>query len=501
MKISKLHSFTSIKSLFLYAFIKNYKKNQKRNKLMGRRGKPKILKDVTITGLADKGRAVGRYDEKVVFVEKAVPGDVVDVRVMKKKSGYDIGTAIEYHTVSPDRIEPFCKHFEDCGGCSWQNLAYPTQLFHKENTVKNAMTRIGKIEVGEMLPILPAVETTYYRNKMEYTFSNKRWLSEKEIESEAEFANRKALGFHKPGGFNKIIDINHCFLQGEPSNAIRNGLRDFAIEHDYSFYDVRAQKGFLRNLLMRITTTGEVMVILSVFENDEAAIKHLLDYLQETFPSITSLFYVVNSKRNDFILDLDFHLYSGKDFITENLGDVTFKIGPKSFFQTNSRQAVALYDKIVDFADMQGTENVYDLYTGIGSIALYVAQKCRHVVGIEEIEAAIKDANVNAELNKIENTTFYAGDVKDILTDDFADKHGKPDIVITDPPRAGMHPKVVDILLELAAPKIIYVSCNPATQARDLNLMKDEYRVAKMQPVDMFPHTYHIENIALLELI
>ena len=467
---------------------------------MGRSRKPKILREVVITGIGDKGRAVGRHNEKVVFVEGAVPGDVVDVRVMKKKSGYDIGTTIHIHKRSEDWIEPFCKHFEDCGGCSWQNLSYPVQLFHKNATVVNAMQRIGKLEVEEFLPILPAESSTYYRNKMEYTFSNKRWLSDKEISSGEEFNHRKALGFHKPGGFNKIVDINHCFLQPDPSNELRNSLRDFGIENDIPFFDIRNRTGLLRNIQIRITTTGEVMVIMSFFENDEENIKAVLEHIKTIIPNITALFYVINGKQNDFILDLDFVLYYGKDYITEKLREVIFKIGPKSFFQTNSRQAVALYDKIVEFADMKGDENVYDLYTGIGSIALYVAKSCKHVVGVEEVAAAIEDAKVNAELNEIENVTFYAGDVKDILTDDFSDKHGKPDIVITDPPRAGMHPKVVDILLELEAPKIVYVSCNPATQARDLSLMKDKYRVVKMQPVDMFPHTYHIENIALLEL-
>ena len=468
---------------------------------MGRRRKPKILTEVTITGIADKGRAVGRHNEKVVFVEKAVPGDVVDVRVLKKKSGFDIGTSIHYHTYSPDRIEPFCAHFEECGGCSWQNLSYPTQLVHKQKTVENAMRRIAKVDIDLLMPILPAKESTYYRNKMEYTFSNRRWLSEAEVRAGVPFEHRKALGFHKPGGFNKIVDIEHCYLQPDPSNEIRNSIRDFAIEEDISFFDIRDQKGLLRNLLIRITTTGDVMLIVSFFKNEEKEIKKLLDFVSEKFPQITSLFYVINGKRNDFIMDLDMILYKGNNFITEKMKEVEFKIGPKSFFQTNTKQAIALYDKIVEFADLQGKENVYDLYTGIGSIGLYIAKSCKHVVGIEEIAPAIEDAKVNAALNGIENVTFYAGDVKDILTDDFAETHGKPDVIITDPPRAGMHPKVVDMLLQLAAPKMVYVSCNPATQARDLFLLKDKYRVVKMQPVDMFPHTYHIENIALLELI
>ncbi len=463
--------------------------------------KPKIFKEVEITGIADKGREVGRYKEKVVFVEGAVPGDVVDVRVTKRKSGFDIATVIHFHKRSDDRIAPFCKHFEECGGCSWQHLAYETQLKHKQQTVENAMRRIGKVDIERLMPIVGAEPTTFYRNKMEYTFSNKRWITQAEVDEGVEFAHRKALGFHKPGGFNKIIDIEKCYLQPDPSNAIRNGLRDFAIEQDYSFYDVNAHTGLLRNLMMRITTTGDVMVLVSFSENDTEKIRTLLDYAIKTFPEISSLYYVINAKKNDFILDLDYVHYYGKAYIVEQFRAVEFRIGPKSFFQTNSNQGVVLYDKIVEFAELQGNENVYDLYTGIGSIALYVAKSCKQIVGVEEIEAAIEDAKTNAALNRIDNAIFYAGDVKDILTDEFSTMHGKPDVVITDPPRAGMHAKVVQILLDLAAPKIVYVSCNPATQARDLNLLKEKYNVVKMQPVDMFPHTYHIENIALLELI
>lgn len=478
------------------------KRGFKRRMGRNRRKKRKLLEQVQITGIADKGRAVGRHNEKVVFVEGAVPGDLVDVQVIRRKKGFDIGVISKFHTPSPDRIEPFCEHFADCGGCSWQNLAYETQLVHKQKTVYDAMTRIGKLEDLDdiLLPIVAAADTTYYRNKLEYTFSNKKWLTEAEIASDTKF-NRKALGFHRPGGYNKIVDINHCFLQPDPSNGIRNDLKNYGIENDFSFYDIQAQKGLLRNVLLRITTTGDVMVIVSFFYDDQEKIKEMLDYISEKYPQINSLFYVVNTKQNDYILDLDIQLYKGQDFIAETLGDVTFRIGPKSFFQTNSKQAVTLYDKVVEFAELTGDENVYDLYTGIGSIALYVAQKCKHVVGIEEIAPAIEDAKVNAALNQIENVTFYAGDVKDILSEEFRKKHGQPDLVITDPPRAGMHPKAIELLMQLSAPRIVYVSCNPSTQARDLQLMKEKYRVVKMQPVDMFPQTYHIENIALLELI
>lgn len=467
-----------------------------------RRRKPrKVIQNVEITGIADKGRAVGRNDEKVVFVAGAVPGDVVDVQVTKRKKGFDIGVVKEFHKESPDRIEPFCEHFSQCGGCSWQSLAYETQLKHKHQTVKDAMERIAKLEIEEVLkPIVPAKTTQYYRNKLEFTFSNRRWLTEEEINSEEEF-ERRALGFHAAGGFSKVIEINHCFLQPDPSNAMRNTLKQFAIDNDISFYDIRDEKGLLRNILFRIAKTGEIMVIVSFFYEDKEEREKVLDMLAEQFPEITSLMYVINSKKNDFILDLDIMVYKGQDFISENLGNVAFRIGPKSFFQTNTEQAVTLFDKVVEFAELKGDENVYDLYTGIGSIALYVAKNCKHVVGIEEIAAAIDDAKINAELNNIENVTFYAGDVKDILSDEFEDKHGKPDLVITDPPRAGMHPKALELLMELSAPRIVYVSCNPATQARDLFLMKEKYRVVKMQPVDMFPHTYHIENVALLELI
>lgn len=461
----------------------------------------RTLEGVNITGIADKGRAVGRHEEKVVFVEGAVPGDIVDVKVIKKQKGFDIGTILRFQEYSPDRIPHFCDHFEECGGCSWQNLAYKTQLKHKQQTVKDAMQRLAKVDVdNKLLPIVPAVETTFYRNKLEYTFSNRRWLTQVEIDKGIEYPNRQALGFHRPGGYNKIVDIEYCFLQPDPSNDIRNGLREFGIKNDFSFYDISKQEGLLRNILMRVATTGDVMLIISFFYNDEEKIKQMLEYADATFPEITSLMFVINDKKNDYILDLDIQLYKGEGFITEKLREVAFKIGPKSFFQTNSKQAVVLYDKVAEFADLKGDENVYDLYTGIGSIALYLADKCKQVVGIEEVAPAIEDAKVNAALNGIENATFYAGDVKDILTEEFRAEHGKPDLVITDPPRAGMHPKAVELLMELAAPRIVYVSCNPATQARDLLMMKEKYDVVKMQPVDMFPHTYHIENVALLQL-
>ncbi|MCB0707463.1 MAG: 23S rRNA (uracil(1939)-C(5))-methyltransferase RlmD [Saprospiraceae bacterium] len=468
---------------------------------MGRQRRPITLTEVTITGIADKGRAVGRDTEgRVVFVEKVVPGDVVDVRVTKKRKGYMMGFPIQFRSYSTDRVEPFCAHFGACGGCKWQNLSYEVQIDQKEQIVKNALERIAKVEIGEFFPILGAEETRYYRNKMEFAFSNKRWLTAEELNNDDVSNEQNVLGFHPQGAFDKIIDIEHCWLQGTPSNEIRNAIREIALEQKLEFFDVRAQKGFLRHMIVRTSSLGETLLLLSFYQEDEKKRKNFLDAVIKQFPEITTVIYTINSKANDFLLDLDMHTYSGKGYIEEALGHVRFRVGPKSFFQTNTRQASVLYDVVVKFAGLDGTQNVYDLYTGVGSIALYIAQHSKHVTGVEEIEAAIEDAKLNAQLNGIENTTFYAGDVKDILTNEFTEKHGKPDLVITDPPRAGMHPKVVEIFRELKAPKIVYVSCNPATQARDLQLLNDLYTVEMVQPVDMFPHTHHIENVALLKL-
>ncbi len=466
---------------------------------MGRR--KKTLQNVSITGIADKGRGVGRTaDGKVVFVEEVVPGDVVDVLVLRKKNGVMQGIPLDYRQHSADRTEPFCTHFQVCGGCKWQHLTYDKQLEHKEKVVREALQRIGKVEVEDFQPILGAADTTFYRNKMEFAFSSKRWLTKEEIETNAEVDRDHALGFHRPGQFDKIVDIEKCWLQPDPSNAIRNGVRAIAIEQGLRFFDNREKEGFLRSLLLRITDIGEVMVLFSFGEDDQAKREAFLEAVLQRFPQITTLCYCINTKVNDYLMDLDMITYHGKGYIEEQLGHVRFKIGPKSFFQTNTRQGKNLYDIAVAFADLQGHENVYDLYTGVGSIALYLAQNCRRVVGIEEIEAAIVDARANARLNNIDNTVFYAGDVKDMLTQEFVDQYGKPDVLITDPPRAGMHQQVVDMLLHLEAPRIVYVSCNPATQARDLNLLAAKYAVRKARPVDMFPHTHHIENVALLEL-
>ncbi len=468
---------------------------------MGRKKrKYKIIPDVHFTGMADKGRSIGRTEEGlVVFAEKVVPGDVADIIVFKKKGGVDMGRAYEITTPSPDRVEPFCEHFGKCGGCKWQNLNYEAQIKHKEIVVRDALRRIGKVEVEEFLPIEPAVLTTFYRNKIEFAFSKRRWLAPEELNSDVS-NEADVLGFFASGFFDKILDINKCWLQPDPSNEIRNGIREMAKESGLPFFDIRENEGFFRNIMLRITTTGEVMVILSFYHNENGEVEQFLDKVVERFPQITSLMYCINPKLNDIIRDLDILPYKGNDYVEEQLGHVKFKIGPKSFFQTNTKQAKVLFDKVVEFADLQGTENVYDLYTGIGSIGLYIADKCKQVVGIEEVEAAIEDAKENAALNGIENAVFYVGDVKDILTPEFAEKHGKPDILITDPPRVGMHAQVVRMLLELEAPKIVYVSCNPATQARDLNVLAEKYRVVKVQPVDMFPHTHHIESVSLLVL-
>jgi 23S rRNA (uracil1939-C5)-methyltransferase len=468
---------------------------------MGRKRRQHIqLEQVAISGIADKGRAVGKTEDgRVVFVEDVAPGDVVNVQTNRKKKGVFFGYPTHFHQYSLDRVEPFCPHFELCGGCKWQHITYEAQLRHKEEVVRNAIQRIGKVAVGELQPILPAIQTTYYRNKLEFSFSSKRWLTAQEIE--AGVSNLEdVLGFHKAGAFDKIIDIEHCYLQPDPSNGLRNFIRVFAKENELAFYDARSHEGFLRNMVVRTSSTGDVMLILAIKKDEPDLYRPLLDAIVKAFPMVTSLYYCINPKVNDFLLDLEMVLYHGQPQIEDSLGEVRFQIGPKSFFQTNTLQAQRLYDTVVEFADFKGHENVYDLYTGIGSIALYVAQYCGQVIGIEEVAPAIDDARLNAQLNNNTNTRFYVGDVKDVLDDSFIAAHQRPDILITDPPRAGMHPKVVQVLLQLEAPKLVYVSCNPATQARDLQLLSEKYKIVKLRPVDMFPHTSHIESVALLEL-
>ncbi|MBL7803071.1 MAG: 23S rRNA (uracil(1939)-C(5))-methyltransferase RlmD [Saprospiraceae bacterium] len=464
-----------------------------------------VLPAVHIHGIADRGKGVGRLpDGLVVFVDGAVPGDVVDVFVQKKKKEFAEGVVERIVTPSPRRVEPFCEHFKICGGCKWQYLAYEDQLMHKQQTVEDAMRRIAKVEIGEFLPILGAPETTFYRNKLEFGFSNRRWLFAEEMTAEGAPPDEDlgGLGFHKAGYFDKIIDIRKCWLQADPSNAVRNAAREIAREQGLEFYDLRRHTGFLRNLMLRLTTTGELMVLVSFAQDRPEAIKAFLDALIARFPTeITTVVYCINTKLNDSVFDQEMITYMGKGHAEEQLGELRFKIGPKSFFQTNSRQGKVLYDVAAEFAGLTGSENVYDLYTGTGSIALYLAHLCRQVVGIEEIPEAIADAEENRTLNGIDNAIFYAGDVKNVLSPEFIQRHGRPDVVVTDPPRAGMHEKALRFLLDLAAPRIVYVSCNPATQARDLALLAEKYRVLKMRPVDMFPHTHHIENVALLELI
>ena len=452
-----------------------------------------------MTGIADKGKSVGRDEEgRVVFVDNAAPGDVVDVLVYRKKKGFFQGVPKAFHEMSDDRIPAFCDHYDQCGGCKWQHITYEAQLRHKQKVVEDALTRIAKMEPDEMSPILGADHTRYYRNKLEFSFSSKRWLTRAEID--ADLSNRAdVLGFHPPGAYDKVVDIQHCWLQPDPSNAIRNQIRRIAHARELPFFDSRANEGFLRQLLVRISSLGQVMVVVSFYRHEPKLMNPFMDDILEQLPEIDTLLYCINPKPNDFMFDLDMEVYYGSGFIEDRLRDLTFKIGPKSFFQTNTRQAERLYDVAVEFAGLKGDENVYDLYCGIGSIALYQAGKCRQVVGIEEVEEAIEDARTNAALNGIENAVFHAGDVRDVLDEEFASRHGSPDVVITDPPRAGMHPKVVKTLLELLPPKIVYVSCNPATQARDLQLLAEAYRLVRSQAVDMFPHTHHIENVVLLQ--
>ncbi len=453
-----------------------------------------------MTEIADKGKAFGKKDDMAYFVEGAVPGDVVDVLVTRNKKSFKKGRAINFREYSDKRVEPFCPHFDICGGCKWQNLSYEEQIKQKSQIAKNAIERLGKIEIPDFQPILGAEKTQYYRNKMEFSFSNKRWLTEEEVKSGDDFSNRNALGFHRPGAFDKIVQIDHCYLQGGLSNEIRNEVYAFAIENDFTFFNIRNKGGLLRNLMIRTSTLGETMVVVIFYDDDKAKRELLLNHLQEKFPQITALQYIINQKANDTFLDLPIETHYGRDYIYEQLGHLKYKIGAKSFFQTNTEQAFNLYSIVAEFAGLSGNENVYDLYTGTGSIALFLAHKAKHIVGIEEVAPAIDDAIINAKNNEVENVTFYVGDVKDILTDEFAVKHGKPDVLITDPPRAGMHQKVVEMLLQLESPRIVYVSCNPATQARDLQLLGEKYQLLKVRPVDMFPHTHHIENVALLEL-
>ena len=459
-----------------------------------------ILPNLEIIDIAEEGKGVAKADELVVFVDKAVPGDVVDVRLVKKKKNFAEAVIEELHTASPFRTDPFCQHFGVCGGCKWQHMQYDAQLNFKYKNVEAALQRLAKVDTTSMEPILGSAENKYYRNKLEYTFSNKRWLDKVDMDDRDDL-ELNALGFHVPGRFDKILDIQHCYLQAEPSNTFRNQVRAYALRTGLTFYDLRNHEGNLRNLIIRTSSTGEVMVAVIFAYVEQSEIDGLMEYLKVNFPEITSLQYIVNQKKNDTIFDQDVVTYAGRDHIFEEMDGLKFKIGIKSFYQTNSAQAHELYKITRDFAGFTGNELVYDLYTGAGTIANFVARNVKQVVGIEYVPTAIEDAKFNSQLNGIDNAIFYAGDMKDILTADFISAHGKPDVVITDPPRAGMHTAVVERLLEMEAEKIVYVSCNAATQARDLALLKEKYQVARIKPVDMFPHTQHVENVVLLTLI
>lgn len=459
------------------------------------------MEDVPVSGYAAEGKAIAKVNGKAIFIEGAVPGDVTDVLLTKNKKDWAEGKATKIKNYSPERIEPFCFHFGICGGCKWQMLPYEKQLVYKEQEVKDVIKRIGRLNDVPILPIIGSEKTTRYRNKLEFTFSNKKFLTPAELQNLGEDNwPGGALGYHVPKLYDKIIDIEECWLMDEVNDLIRNTLRDFAQKNNYSYYDIKEHKGFLRNVVVRNCTTDELMVNL-VFGNDnQNEIKKVADDLLQKVPSITTLVYTINQKWNDSINDLEPITYSGKGFVIEKLGDFKFKISPKSFFQTNTKQAKVLYDVVKDFAALTGNEIVYDLYCGTGSIGIYLSKSAKKIIGVEVIEEAIKDARENAALNKIESADFFAGDVVEICNDDFFAKNGKPDVVVVDPPRAGLHQKLVNKLLEITAAKIVYVSCNVATQARDLQLLSEKYKIEKVQPVDMFPHTHHIESVALLTL-
>lgn len=472
---------------------------------MARKKKPlPLLENITITDVAAEGKAIAKVDNLVIFVPYAVPGDVVDLQIKRKKHSYAEAEVVKFHQYSDKRVKPFCKHFGVCGGCKWQCLSYEDQLFYKQKQVVDNLTRIGKIEFPEVTPILGSKHVKEYRNKLEFGFSNKKWLTQEEIASGQKFNNMDAVGFHIPGAFDKILDIDQCLLMSDINNRLRNSIREYAIEHQLSFYDLRAQIGLLRNMMLRTSATGEIMLLMQFCirtDEDQSLANGVLAHVHTHFPEVTSLLWVNNLKCNDTIGDLDIHTYAGTDYIYETMENLRFKVGPKSFYQTNTEQAYELYKVARNFAGLTGNELVYDLYTGTGTIANFVAKQARQVIGIEYVPEAIEDAKVNAQLNNLDNTLFYAGDMKDILNREFIEKHGSPDVIITDPPRAGMHTDVINTILFASPQRIVYVSCNPATQARDLQLLSSDYKVKAVQPVDMFPQTHHVENVVLLEKI
>ena len=469
---------------------------------MGKKVTDKIIfENVTVLDAGAKGVSVAKAPEgQIIFIPYVVPGDVVDVQTFKKRKSYFEGKAIKFHKFSENRIEPVCEHFGSCGGCKWQNMKYEQQLFYKNNEVYNNLKRIGKINLPDFEPILGSKQQFFYRNKMEFSFSNSRWMTEAEIQSTDEISDKNALGFHIPKMWDKILDIQKCHLQVDPSNQIRNEIRKFAIENDLTFFNPRNHEGLLRTLMIRTSSTGEIMVLLQFFENDKIKREMLLNHIFEQFTNITSLQYVINSKANDTLYDQNIKLYKGRDYILEEMEGLQFSINAKSFYQTNSDQAYELYKITRDFAELTGNEIVYDLYTGTGTIAQFISKKAKKVIGIEAVPEAIFDAKENAKRNQITNCNFFVGDMKNIFNDEFIAQNGFPDVIITDPPRDGMHKDVVEQILKIAPKKVVYVSCNSATQARDLALMDQKYKVTRVRPVDMFPQTHHVENVVLLEL-
>ena len=460
----------------------------------------KVIENVTIAGVAAEGKAIARHNDMVIFVNYGAPGDVVDIQIKKTRRRHLEGEIIKFHNKSDSRTDPFCEHFGICGGCKWQHLSYEEQLKHKQKQVTDSIERIGKVNYPfELIPILGSQQTQFYRNKLEYTFASRRWLTPDEIQSGEEITNPEALGYHIPGFYDKVLDIKKCWLQPEPSNHIRLGIKEFAIKNHIDFYDFRTKTGLLRNIIIRNNQKGEFMLILVLFSGEEGKRESLLKYIQESFPEIISTYYMINDKQNTSIADLEPVHFAGSFYLTEEMEGLQFRIGPKSFYQTNSRQAYELYKIAREFARLTGNELVYDLYTGTGTIANFVARQASKVVGIEYIEEAVAHARKNSRFNNLENLEFEAGDMEKVLTPDFMEQHGKPDVIITDPPRAGMHPDVLKQIITSEAEKIVYVSCNPATQARDIEMLAGSYKVKKVQAVDMFPHTQHVENVVLLE--
>ena len=469
---------------------------------MGRqnRREPILIENIEIIDTANKGKSVAKHEGRAIFVQGGVPGDICDITVFKRRKKFWEARIEKIHTYSDRRTEPKCEHFGTCGGCKWQNMKYASQLDFKQNEVLNNLKRIGGIELPPHSEILGSENEYFYRNKMEFTFSNKRWLTTQEVQSETEIEDKDSLGFHVPGMFDKVINLNNCHLQKEPSNAIRLSVKQFADEKKLTYFDIRNQKGLLRNLMVRTSSINDLMVLVQFYENDKKNIKLLMEHIKISFPEITSLLYIVNQKANNTMYDQDVVCYNGEDYIMEEMDGLHFKIGAKSFFQTNSEQAKILYRKTKELAQITENDLVYDLYTGTGTIAQYVATSAKKVVGIDSVEEGIKAAYENTERNNIENCTFYTGDMKEIFTDEFITKNGNPDVIITDPPRDGMHKKVVEQILKIGAKRIVYVSCNSATQARDIALMDEKYKVIHIQPIDMFPQTHHVENIIVLEL-